>query len=111
MPTHPSKNSLSRVLDVIFGARLQGEDAERARAERPPRSVRAAYDILHLGSFLSVVVLFLWSHGWLPFVESQGESIWFWYAFGLNVLLRFGWDQLTAYYRRRANRLQATSSQ
>ena len=82
MQTHPSTNPLGRVLDVIFGERLRGEDAERAREEGPPRAVRVAYDILHLGSVLSVVVLFLWSRGWLPFVDSRGESIWFWHEIG-----------------------------
>ena len=111
MPTHPSTNLFGRVLDVIFGARLDGEDDERARADGPPRAVRVVYDILHLASALSVLVLLLWTQGWLPFVGSRGESIWFWHALGLNVLIRLGWDRLTAYYRKRANSLQAASPQ
>ena len=101
--TPPARASLKdRVLEAVFGK--QGTPAEQAlaKAARPPRNIRTAYAFLHGASACSVLALFLWSHAWLPFVESRISSMWFWSAFGLNVLLRFVWEEISKRYEQRA---------
>ncbi len=101
--TPPASYSLiDQVLDAVFGKVGTPEEQALAKAARPPRNIQTAYDILHAASFFSVLVLFLWSHAWLPFVETRIGGNWLWAALALNVLLRFAWEQITRHYERRA---------
>lgn len=92
----------TRALDWLFGKAGTPEDRALAEASRPPRAMQTAFDVLHLASACAVLVTFPWSYGWLPFVDSRIDSLWFSLALGANVLLRFGWERTTAYYRRSA---------
>ena len=89
-------------MDLIFGKRLEGEAAERARAEAPPPWAQNVYSVLLLASVLAVTGVFLWGQGWLPFTDSRISRDWFWLAFGGNLILRFGWEWVTGHYRRGA---------
>ena len=94
---------LTRVLDFLFGKSLTPEEKRRFEAARPPKAIESAYRVLYLASFLAVLTVFLWSYGWLPFVDSRLDRGWFWPVFGVNVLLRFGWEQVKGLYERRAS--------
>jgi hypothetical protein len=93
---------LTRVLDILFGKSLTHEQRRRFEASRPPKAIERAYGVLYLASFLAVLTVFLWGYGWLPFVDSRLDKGWFWPVFGVNVLLRLGWEQVTGFYERRA---------
>ena len=101
--TPPARENLKdQVMDAVFGKRGTPAEQALAKAARPPRNIQTTYDILFGASFFSMLVLLLWSHAWLPFVESRISRMWFWSAFGLNLLLRLVWEQITNHYERRA---------
>lgn len=105
---------MTRVLDFLFGKSLTTEERRGFDESQPPKVIENVYRVLHLVSAAAVLVIFLWSYGWLPFVDSRLENRWFWPVFGVNVLLRFGWEQVTGYYKRRAraaDTLKAASSE
>ena len=102
MPPAPATNLPGRVLDVIFGKKLEGEDAERALAERPPKWACTVYGALLWASFLVAFALLAWDWGWIPFVDSRIDTIWTAVALGANALLRLVWEQVTHRYERRA---------
>lgn len=93
---------LTRVLDLVFGKAVSSEERETLEASLPPETVINGYRVLQPISVAAVLTTFLWTYGWLPLVDSRIDRNWFWLAFGVNVLLRFGWEQVTGYYTRRA---------
>ncbi|MDZ4111192.1 MAG: hypothetical protein U1E18_16530 [Brevundimonas sp.] len=107
---------LDRVLDVIFGKTLEGEDAERvrARAQHLPKWACTVYFALLWTTFLGATALFAWHWGWIPFLESRIDSIWALAALGGNALIRMAWEQITSRAERRAKTgltVQATLSE
>lgn len=85
-------------LDFVFGKRRTPEEQALAKAALPPRNIRRIYDLMHLLSAASVLIVFLWTFGWLPLGESRLDRGWFWPVFGLNVALRLVWDVITRHY-------------
>ena len=110
MPPAQAKNMLDRVLDIIFGKKLEGEDADRARVAGPPQWMRTAYLFLHTGSILVALVLLIWSWGWIPFNDSPIDSIWGLAALGVGALLGWGWERITQRYEREAKAGRATKA-
>ena len=102
MTPSPSPSITSRVLDIVFGKRGTPEEQALAIAARPPRKVQIPYEILLLLSVCLVLITFLWSYGWLPFVESRISNIWLLLALGFNILLRFAGEEIAKRCRRRA---------
>ena len=102
MATHPPTNLAGRFLDVVFGKKLEGEEAARARGEGLPSWARRIYGVLLWSSFLGAVALFMWSKGWLPFVDTKIDSVWALAALGLNALLRSECEWITRRHDRRA---------
>lgn len=104
MPPTPAKNLLDRVLDVVFGKKLEGEEAERARAlaARLPRWASTIYFFLLWASVLLAGALLAWHWGWIPFLDSRIDSIWSVAAVGVNVVLRLAWEQISSRHARRA---------
>ena len=104
MPPTQAKNLLDRVLDIIFGKKLEGEDAEllRARAQHLPKWASTVYLALLWTTFLGATALLAWHWGWIPFLESRIESIWSLAALGGNALIRMAWEQITSRAERRA---------
>jgi len=110
MTPSPTPSITSRVLDIVFGKHGTPEEQELAKAARPPRNVQMPYDILHVFSVCLMLVMFLWSYGWLPFVESRISNTWFLLALGFNILLRFAWEEIIKRYKRRAKARLAESA-
>ncbi len=102
MPPDPAKNLLDRFLDVVFGKKLEGYDADRARAEWAPQWARTGYFVLSGASIFLAFAILAWSWGWLPFMDSRVDSIWAAAALGVNMLLREAWQWLTRRHERRA---------
>ena len=108
MPPTQAKNLLDRVLDVIFGKKLEGEDAERPKLDGPPQWMRTVYLFLHTGSILVALILVIWSWGWIPFNDSPIDSIWGLAALGAGALLGWGWEWIVKRHERRAKAGRAT---
>ena len=89
-------------MDIVFGKRMTAEERSVAEACAPPRSFRAAFHVLQISSLLCTLILILSKWGWLPLVDPQIGSDWFWTAFGVNLVIRLGWEQITGLYKRRA---------
>lgn len=101
MTPSPSPSIASRVLDIVFGKKLEGEEAERALAERPPQWASTVYLVLSGALVFLAFALLAWSSGWIPFIESRIDSIWAGAALGGNVLLGEAWRWIPRRYVRR----------
>jgi hypothetical protein len=103
MPPTSAKNLFGRVLDVVFGKKLEGEDDVRARAAAwAPQWARTAFLGLQTGSILVAFALLFWSWGWMPFTDSRIDSLWALAALGLNAASGTAWEWMTRRQERRA---------
>ncbi|GEM_PF-6904063 len=89
----------ARTMEFLFGRRLTPAEQEAAKAARPPEHIRTPFSVIRWIMLFAVLGTFLWSHGWLPFVRSRIDLNWFWLAFGVDVLQRFAWEQITKHYQ------------
>lgn len=65
--TSPARPSLKdRIIDVIFGERLEGEALERFRAEQPPKWIQGTLLLLFLLWMGVLAYWCIWKLGWLP---------------------------------------------
>ena len=109
MPPTSANNLFGRVLDIVFGKKLEVED-ERARAAWAPQWARTVLLILQTGSILVAFTLLFWSWGWIPFTDSRVDSIWALAALGLNAILGSAWEWMTRRHERRAMAGRATKA-
>ncbi|MBF0664188.1 MAG: hypothetical protein IR159_01355 [Brevundimonas sp.] len=110
MATHPPTNLASRFLDVVFGKKLEGEEAALARGEGLPQWVRQGRHVLIWSTVLGFIATFLWSRGWLPFVDTRIDSIWPVAAVGLSAVIQSGWSWIVRRHERKTRTGQAVKT-
>lgn len=110
MATDRSASLADRVLDIVFGKKLEGEAAAQACGDALPRWARRTYAVATWTIFLAALALFLWSQGWLPLVHTTIDSIWAGAALGANALVQSGWAWLARRQERRAKARRARLS-
>ena len=103
MPPTQAKNLLDRFLDIVFGKKVEGNDADRALAAGLPQWASTVYLVLSGASIFLAFALLAWSWGWIPSMDSRVDSLWAGAALGVNILLSEAWRWLTRRYERRAN--------
>lgn len=102
MTPPPREDLKDWVLNLVFGKQGTPEERALAMASRPPRVMRIIFGILAVAALCSMLVTYLWSHGWLPFVDSQISDLWWFSAIGFTVLLNFVVDRMCNRYARAA---------
>lgn len=104
MSPAPAKNLLSRVPDIVFGKRLEGTAAERARAERPPQWVRRIIGGLYIAWFLLFILWELGKLGWFPEPRETFAMWWLIPINGYGVFVQWISYRVDRYYRTKAHR-------
>lgn len=97
------------MLDAMFGRRFTPEELVFAKAAEPPEYMRRIYHVIMIGSVCALVVILLWSWGWLSFLNSRIDWRLTSWVVVPNVVVRLVWEEwIIKHYKRRA---KAHSSQ
>ena len=104
MSPAPAKNLPSRVLDIVFGKKLEGRAAERARAERPPQCVERIIGALYLAWFLLFILWGIGKLGWVPEPRETFTTWWLIPINGYGVVVQWIGYGVDRYYRAKARR-------
>lgn len=109
MTEAPRDGVKDRILDAIFGSRGTPVERELFEAARPPKVVLLVITVFFFASVLWMVLTFLASHGWLPFVPriARQWSTWSILPVAVTAVVQ---DQISKHYERRAKaRMTPTS--
>lgn len=102
MSSQSQPSITTRILDALFGERLTGVEAGRARAAQPLRWVEWIFVVL----FAAWLCLFaFWGFralGWLPVVMSDFEWPSLLWVSGLGLAMTLSREEISKHYQRRA---------
>src|SRR5690606_978347 len=85
-------------------------EAALARGEGLPQWVRQGRHVLIWSTVLGFIATFLWSRGWLPFVDTRIDSIWPVAAVGLSAVIQSGWSWIVRRHERKTRTGQAVKA-